>query len=152
MNISSAAKRALIPIEREIMSQPIEYFYQLNNQGEILTHLKGNTDSVGIKYIKDDLISTHNHPTGKFLTTIDIMSAIRLRNREIRVVTKDGYCHLAEIPKLDFFEKMNCQSLLIRYQDLFNKEGYSWGLIRKMKKDIKKNYGLKFRTILLPKS
>jgi len=156
MNISSAAKKALIPVEREIMFQPVEHLYQLNNQGKVIIHLKGNTDSVNIKYMQDNLISTHNHPEksyyNNFLSTSDIICAIKLRNREVRAITQDGYCHLAEIPEMDFFEKFNCQCTLIRYKDLFKKEGYSWSLIRKMKKEIEKAYGIKFRTILLPKN
>jgi hypothetical protein len=153
MNISYIAKKALIPIEREIKTQPVEHFYQLNNKGEILSHFKGDIDRVEIKYVEDNLISTHNHPnSNNFLSTIDIINAIRLNNREMRVITKDGYCHLAEIPKIAPLKRMDCIITLIRYRNLYNEEGYSWKLIRKMKKEIEKTFGLKFRTVLLPKS
>jgi hypothetical protein len=177
-NISKAAWEALIPIERNIKSKPVEHACRLdNNTGEILFQNSGIDNFVGKKHIKNYLIDTHNHPSGKhcsidsYLSYTDIRDAIRHNDRENRVVIGDGFCHLIEIPKLDFLKKLKCKLILNKYEKLekeirkyvkvqFKSEPKEvrivfgnkaiWFLIRKMQKELQKVGGFKFRTIKLP--
>ena len=178
-NISKAAWEALIPIEREIRKQPVEHSRRLdNNTGEILFRNTGIGTFVNIKRIKNRLIGTHNHPfrdhcsSDSYLSYADIHNAIKYNDREKRAVIGDGFCHLVELPQLDFFKKLKCKHILNKYEKtekelikqvriqfkseiketrigIINKA--VWFLTRKMKKELEKVGGLKFRTIPLLK-
>jgi len=155
MNISKAARKALIPIEREISKQPVEHLYLLNKTGKILSKAIGTAKNVNILLVPpDSFIATHNHPSGsRSLSPIDIYGAIYWNLREIRAVTKKELCHLAEIPKLDIDKKNKCLSITEKYI-ILSKCGKDWNLslYRKMRKELKKSGGLKFRTIKLSKT
>jgi len=152
MNISKAAWQALIPIERKMMPNPIEYAYQLDNKGKVLSEYIGNASHVDPFYIKDNLILTHNHPNTSRDNTymsplLDIKTSIEFKVRESRAVASDGFCHLVEIPKLKPSEVEKCNIILTKY----DKKSLTWSDVRKMRKELEKAGGLKFRTIPLPK-
>ncbi|HBG47996.1 MAG TPA: hypothetical protein DDW90_00485 [Cyanobacteria bacterium UBA9971] len=177
-NISKVAWEALIPVENKIMPKLIEHSRRLDNTGEILfQNDKGTKISVKTKHIKDFLIGTHNHPDEKhysidsYLSFADIRNAIRFNDIEKRAVTKDGFCHLVELPPLTTLDKLKCNLVLNQYEKMqkelikytinelqseskemclvfINKA--AWVLKRKMQKTLEKVAGLKFRTIKLP--
>jgi len=69
MNISKAARTALIPIENTIKNQPVEYGVGISNSGKFLGSVVGNASSIGVGtpgflFNKDCTIFTHNHPGG----------------------------------------------------------------------------------------
>lgn len=151
MNISKAARQALIPIEREIMSKPVEHAYQLSKSGGILAENLGEKSQCHLKDI-DTYVYTHNHPSGciKF-SSADILMAIKYKCREVRVIVNKGLCGLVEIPKFalnneKLLEFLNNHNLLEEFVIIENLNRYS----RKRDKELKKIGGLKFRTIKLP--
>lgn len=160
MNISSVARKALIPIERAIKYEKIENCIILNNSGKLIEGNQGNNLRVDIPLyglLEERLILSHNHPSGGPLSRTDIISGIRFNFREIRAISSNGRCQLVEIPEMSLMKKMKCFFVSFKYDYLFNKlkgkvpdSKKYWTLYRKMKKDFEKAGGLKFRTILLP--
>lgn len=155
MNISNAARKALIPLEKEIMSKPVEHACQLDNNGELLSHLEGTDKTIKIPFIKKRLIITHNHPKHSvketFLSPRDLIWAVNTDCKEFRAVTKDRFCHLVEIPELKPSAKIRCRGILAAYKYLEKKKGATLSLLREVRKELEKAAGLKFRTIKLPK-
>lgn len=162
MNISKAAKSALIPFENKIMNENIEHGRQLTNLGKPLADYTGTKIHISITSNNNvgGLIFTHNHPHKSFLSVTDIITAINMKYREFRTVSSNGRCHLVEISKMTSQSLIKCSHLLEKYELLikdfiksdaqaFTKKEY-WNLIRKMKKELEKIGGLKFRTIKLP--
>jgi len=155
MNISAVAREALIPIEQEIMSKPVEHAYQLDKAGMIIFNNEGNASSATVFTKKDNFILTHNHPESFVDTTAlspeDIVAAIDNLFHEFRAITSDGFCHLVEVPKLKTSIKNQCHDILHHYvtmAEIFS--GFSLQSHRKMRKELEKVGGLKFRTIKLP--
>lgn len=169
MNISKAARQALIPIERNIMNEPVEHAYFLRNKdGKEFFYKKGHESGIPMRnYMKqhrllfrdNKKLFTHNHPgeTKKSLSLSpnDIFAGIYMNCREVRAVSEDGFCHIAEIPKMDLNEKINCLNKLFKYLVLlimaktltqFRKQ------YRIMQKEVTKEWGIKFRMIKLPES
>jgi hypothetical protein len=164
MNISKAARQTLIPIEKDIMNKSTEYGYQLTNLGKSIANFTGTKNQVLITSNNNinigGLIFTHNHPQKSFLSITDINTAIARKYREFRTISANGRCHLVEISKMTSQNLMKCLHILNKYDFLikdfirtdtqaFTKKEY-WNLIRKMRKDLEKVGGLKFRTIKLP--
>lgn len=169
MNISKAARRALIPIERKIMNERVECGYFLRNEdGKELLHLRGHESGIHLgkhhKWHKlllfsNNKIFTHNHPDETkrflFLSPNDLIVGIFQNCREVRAVSEDGFCHLAEIPKMGLIKKIKClynladylifRSVPIKHRRF--REAY-----RKLQKKISKDWGIKFRMIKLPES
>lgn len=168
MNIPIAAKNALIPIEQKICSENVEHLYQLDKNGQILSHTIGDEHSVKSKDIKDCFLSVHNHPNGaKKFSVSDLINSISDNEREARIVTKDRFCHLVEIPHLNFLKKIKCYYIIIKRS--FDKDKYLYQcklnninlsavqkakinnkFYRDMTKELEQKIGLKFRTIKLP--
>lgn len=155
MNISTAARQALMPIERKIKSEPIENLYILNNRGNIIQTETGSKHTVNFELAqksscKDRFILTHNHPSSSPLSPKDIKSGIEDNFCEVRATTKDGLCHLVEIPNLSEQQKAKCFGFLEVYQDLAKTLGLNINTVRAAQKKLEEYGGLKFRTIKLP--
>lgn len=160
MKISAIAKKALIPYEQQIKSQEIENGHIfMNKDGKHLDEFVGDSRGIAItNYSKGD-IYTHNHPivpkNKTALSIPDIRTALKLKFRELRAVTVDGFCHLVEVPeslnigKRDY-DYISCLMILENYEPFFEKNGLKWPIIRKLHKELEKVGGLKFRTIKLP--
>lgn len=155
MNISEAARKALIPIEKEIMSQKTEHACQFDNNGKLLSHSEGTNKKVIIRFVKKGAILTHNHPgcsvKNTSLSPSDLLWAVKAECREFRAVTKDRFCYLVEVPELKQSEKLRCIGILAAYKYLNKKKGVFMSLYREVRKELEKAAGLKFRTIKLPK-
>lgn len=160
MNISKAARQALIPIEKAIKSEPIEHLYQLDRNGKILKHDRGTADSVNPWFLPDEtFIFTHNHPYMGYkrirLSGGDITCAVRHGQCEFRAVSTDGFCRLVEVPQLSARKKLSCFKIIDKFElkikkAISNEEIQS--LYKKMENKLKKVGGLKFRTVLLPEA
>lgn len=169
MNISKAARRALNPIERKIKSEPVEWAYFLrNNDGKELFNIKGHETGIPmgkrnrwykLLILNNKKIFTHNHPGEKMnslkLSINDVIVSIFQGCREVRAVSEDGFCHLAEIPKMNPVKKFKCMYNLVDYHVLLQITKTSIGFkeqYRKMQKKVFKDWGIKFRMIKLKES
>jgi len=170
MNISSAARQALIPIERTIIAKPVEYAYQLDRQGKILSANIGIRTCVLSSFTKGASIGTHNHPALKKRTSVlnglspnDIGAGIEKCHNETRSVFNikniGNFCHLVEIPPLGIttrerlFNIVDAQDYLLRKNVgifSFSNSKKLTKLTREFYKELEKFGGLKFRTIKLP--
>jgi len=172
MNISRTARQALIHIERTIISKPIEYAYQLDRQGNILSAEMGTRFCVLSPFKKGARIGTHNHPALKKRTSVlnglspnDIGAGIEKCHIEARAVFNikniGNFCHLVEIPPLDIAIRERCFNMVEAQDYLLRKNVgiFSFSnskkltkLTREFYKELEKVGGLKFRTIKLPES
>ena len=170
MNISRAARTALIPIERTIIAKPVEYAYQLDRQGNILSANIGTRTCVSSPFTKGARIGTHNHPALKKRTSVsnglspnDIGAGIEKCHNETRSVFNikniGNFCHLVEIPPLDratkerLFNIVDAQDYLLRKNVgifSFSNSKKLTKLTGEFYKELEKVGGLKFRTIKLP--
>lgn len=161
MNITKAARQALIPIEKKIKSEPIEHLYQLDRNGKILEHDIGTADSVNASSWPDETyIFTHNHPYTGYkrirLSTNDITCAVRHgRQCEFRAVSGDGFCRLVEVPQLSARKRLSCFKIIDKFELKIKKaltDKDICSLYKKMENKLKKIGGLKFRTVPLPET
>jgi len=131
MNISSATRQALIPIERKIRKEPVEHFVALDKANKLLCENQGKDNSVDIKhrwysiFLPNDKKLTHNHPNATKntlkLSINDIYHGIIGGFQEVRAVSQDGYCALVEIPKMGLFEKIKWRKKLLEYDKSLEK-------------------------------
>lgn len=158
MNISQAAKKALIPIESQIMHRKREAGIQLDNYGNILAQTRGTRKEIKHFYPAGERhIMAHNHTIKNAkklsLSDEDIISGIKGNYREVRATTPDGYCHLVEIP--EYSEEFYKTALELIHRHLYglsrDADTPFHKLLRKRNRELEKKCGLKFRTILLPK-
>lgn len=154
MNISRITKRIspfLTPIETKIQSEPVEHFYMLDKKGKILGKFVGDEESVSAPYVKDTFVSIHNHPDTVYNNTAlapsDIYTSVKNNEREARVITPDGFCHLVEIPKMSLSKENKCLGILALNIKYLWPTSWDRSKSRKLQKYLKKNGGFKFRTI-----
>lgn len=154
MNISRVTKKLrpfLNPIERKIKSKKVEHLYKLDKNGKVLDKVIGDEDSVTSKYVKNIFVSTHNHPDEVYNSTLlspdDIYNSIIDNEREARMITKDGFCHLVEIPKMSLSKENECLGFLSFYIKYLWLTGWDHSVARRMQNGLKKIDRFKFRTI-----